>query len=143
MSDLSRKLVHKMANSSHYKSVEPGYGAGGYIWYDVIDYKTGKSLKAENDLGVKVKFSNVTGVGTWYRYEDNDGCYVVMKDKVKVKCTITYPKDYTGLCIEVGGHASLKQTSADRKYQAGKTTFGKTTYYSKKDNMVAHFMRVN
>jgi hypothetical protein len=55
---------------------------------------------------------------------------------------VTYPKDYRGLCIGIGGSTALQDTANDTKFWNGKAAFGKTSYYSKKDKSVAHFMRV-
>lgn len=59
-----------------------------------------------------------------------------------MKVKVTYPKDYKGLCIGIGGSAALQNTANDTKFWKGKAAFGKTSYYSKKDKSVAHFMRV-
>ena len=55
---------------------------------------------------------------------------------------MTYPSNYKGLCIGLGGVTKLSETSKDKKFNKGKVSFNKTSLYSKKDKSIAHFMRV-
>ena len=74
-------------------------------------------------------------------YKDEDGCWVRLHNST-VTFKVTYPSNYKGLCIGLGGITKLSETSKDKKFSNGKVSFNKTSFYSKKDKSVAHFMRV-
>ena len=104
--------------------------------------------KGEENLWKKTAEKNkkkvVAEYGDWVYstpqyYYDAHGCWLGLKN-ASVK--VTYPKDYRGLCIGIGGSTALQDTANDTKFWNGKAAFGKTSYYSKKDKSVAHFMRV-
>ena len=115
---------------------------GGRTGFSVVDYQTGKTLKADNDKGVTVK------VGKWSYgadvvYEGLTGTKVTWPKWSKVKVTIIYPKNYTGLCFGVHGCTEESMDSdANHAFENGKKKFGATTYYSKSNKKVAHFMRM-
>lgn len=131
---LKNNEIHKMAYSNIDTSI------GGESYYAVVDYNTGKSLEKKNKQKVTVKQIGKPKYQAKYYY-DKDGCYVWISNITK-KVKVTYPKNYKGLCIGVGGSTSLKNTKNDTKFWNGKVAFKKTSYYSSKDKSVAHFMRV-
>jgi hypothetical protein len=132
----SKNEVHECVYSSYIQ----GTGYMGYDgWYAIVDYNTGIDLEEENDFDVTVK------TGKWKKfnkknYKDKDGCGVRLYDE-KVKVTVTYPEDYDGLCIGVGGKYQLNESKADIAFWNGKKPFGKTSY-SKNGKKSIHFMRV-
>lgn len=108
--------------------------------FAVVDYDTGKCLESKNDYGVTVKYGNYKGSDR-KTYYGTHGAYISFDKNFSIKVTITYPKDYKGLCLGVGGCLKKKETSVDKAFWKGKTPFGKTSYYSnKKTNF--HFMRI-
>ena len=114
---------------------------GGVCVFNIVDYNTGKTLLVDNKHDVTVEFVNGWTPSKTTTYTDSDGCWVKLHN-TSVKLKITYPKDYKGLCIGVGGFTKLKATKNDEKFNNGLISFAKTSYYSKKDKSVAHFMRV-
>lgn len=139
----SKKQVHKIARP---KSDVLRTG----VFYAIVDYNTGKSLENKSELakelGVKVKH------GEWKNspvkmYRDNDGCWVSFYAKDTVKVSITYPADYTGLCLGVGGdsyfadHLPAKTYAAYEKFWDGEKPLGKTPIY-KKDRTTSHWMHI-
>ncbi|MDE5863750.1 MAG: hypothetical protein K2H34_05335 [Lachnospiraceae bacterium] len=110
-----------------------------YIW--VGDYNTG--LNADTVEGVNVKFGSWKHSGYWIRYSTNNDYYVYAYDQHRNKVTITYPEDYKGLCIGVGGALASKQTKADKKFDKGEVPFGKSPYLYSKKATNFHFMRLN
>lgn len=137
--NMTAKEVHSAVNSSYAKKNKGAIG--GDRWYTVVDYNTGTNLEGKNSYGVSVK--RLTG---WKYtkpkyYKDDDGCSAWLSN-ASIKVKVTYPADYKGLCIGVGGSTKLGGTKNDTKYWEGKVKFGKTSYLSSKDKSVAHFMRV-
>ncbi len=134
--NMGKKQVHKLANSPEAKADKMG---GTYFWA-LVDYDSGKCLAGKNKKKV------VAESGDWVYstpkyYRDDDGCWGSLVNSSK-KVKVTYPKDYKGLCLGIGGSADLVQTANDKKFFERKAAFGKTSYYSKEDKSVAHFMRV-
>lgn len=134
---MSGTLVHKCVYSREFSKYNT---IGADFCYAIVDYNTGKSLTANNNMDVYVQS------GTWVYspkkyYYDSHGCWVSTRSYTRT-VKVTYPKNYKGLCIGVCGNTVLKDTAKDNAFWNGKTTFGKTTYYDKKDKSVAHFMRV-
>ncbi len=114
---------------------------GGASYIALVDYNTGKALGVNNKQKVTGEQIGTTKYSQGKYYYDDDGCYVWLSNITK-KVKVTYPKNYKGLCIGVGGSTALKDTNNNTKFWNGKGTFKKTTYYSSKDKSVAHFMRV-
>ena len=131
--------VHKIINSETYKITA---SIGGGFYYAVLDYNTGKYLGVKNKQKVTVeKVQNFTIIDTKH-YSDNDGCSINLHTQ-DVKVKVTYPRNYKGLCIAAGGSTlAYPMTSNESEFFNGNLAFGKTSYYSKKDKSVAHFMRV-
>ena len=127
--------VHKIVNSG-----STNIGAGH--WIAVLDYNTGKDLEMKNNKQkVTVKSSGFKNSKPKY-YKDKHGCAISLENAT-ITVKITYPKKYKGLCIGVGGNTSLGQTKNDIGFWNGKLPFSKTSFYSKKDKSVAHFMRIS
>lgn len=133
---ITKKQIHKIGKSFK----KPNSPVGGDIFYTIVDYNSGKNLELKNNRKVKVnagkwKYSNAK------TYSDKDGCWIRISN-ANVKIKITYPKSYKNLCIGAGGNTKLKKSKNDIKFWNRKATFANTTYYSKKDSSVAHFMRI-
>lgn len=133
---LTSKEVHKLGVSG-YQDIMNNYTA-------VVDYDTGKALSKGNKKKVTVTYGGwkIGSDSTQKRYEDSDGCVVIQNSYQEINVKVVYPKNYKGLCIGVGGSTSWKSTENNKKFWNGKTVLGKTTYCSKKNKSVAHFMRV-
>ena len=134
---VTQSQVHKMTNSSEFKSYNT---TGGNCGYWIVDYKTGENLEDDgNSYSVEV---SDTGwhVSKTKKYTDSHGCYVNLRT-VYTDVTVSY---YPGtvLAVGVGGSTSLGSTSGDKSFLNGKAPFGKTTYYSKTNKKVAHFKTV-
>lgn len=131
----NKQEVHKMANSMKNNSI------GGGKYFAIVDYKTGKCLETKNAENVEVNHGDWKYLNEKYYYDD-DGCWTRISKTDKVNVTVTYPKDYKNLCIAVGGYTVVGDTAKDKKFWNGKTTFSKTSFYSKSDKSVCHIMRV-
>lgn len=135
--NMSKNQVHKIANSP-----ESLQGKRGIMFFwALVDYDSGKCLAKKNKKKVVAEYGDWVYSPLKYYYDD-DGCWVSLPKNGSLKVKVTYPKDYKGLCIGIGGSTELVQTAKDKKFFEGKAVFGKTSYYSKKDKSVAHFMRV-
>lgn len=138
--DFTDSQIHKIINSNY---VQKKNSVGNDAYCAVVDYNTGIALEKKNDYNVTVK-SNWS-LSKEHEYKDKDGC-AITAFTYKLKVTVTYPKNYKGLCIGIGGSTALKEDTKNQKnnnkFWSGKLPFGKTTYYSKTDKDIAHFMRV-
>lgn len=130
--------VHAAVNSAYFKKNK---SLGGYRWYTVVDYDTGANLEGKNKHDVTVTRTQNWKYSSAKKYYDKDGCWAEIGN-ASIKVKIVYPASYKGLCIGVGGSTKLGGTKDDAKYWKGSVPFGKTSYFSKKDKTVAHFMRV-
>lgn len=130
----------KMSDSQIHKIADSGVVAGDVGCY-FIDYNSGKNLTTSNKYDVTVEVVKDWTYSKTTKYSDPHGCWVTLSNP-SIKFKVTYPKDYKGLCIGLGGMTKLKATKNDTKFWYGKNTFAKTSYYSKKDKSIAHFMRV-
>lgn len=114
----------------------------GTAWLTAVDYTTGKCLEAKNKHGVTVKFGNwkIEG-GKKFKNIENGTIQVYKKATCKV--TITYPTNYKGLCIGIGGDNDHYGSYVEDNYNdsdfipkdkeglfwTGKAPFGKTSLY--------------
>lgn len=137
------KTVENMSQRDRDRFLEYDDGEGLLGDYNVVvaDYKTGKCLYASNPYGVKANCSYRTiREKTFY---SSDWEYEETLVDSYATVTVTYPKSYKNLCIGVGGSTSCYgATYADEDYYDGYGTFKRTSFYSKKDKGVMHFMRV-
>lgn len=134
---ISPSEVHKIVNSSYSKRT--GKIGSGFTCA-VVDYDTGLDLEEKNNFNVTVKNSEWKNSNTKI-YKDSDGCSASIQSTGKCKVTITYPKEYDGLCIAVMGCNQLNDSKADNAFWKGKKAFGATSYY-KKGKKNSHWMRV-
>ena len=74
---------------------------GGIIGYCFADYKTGMCLETENDFGVKVDKKEITV--NKQKFEAKDGYWIRIPVETVYDLTVTFPKDYDGLCFGVLG----------------------------------------
>ncbi len=137
--NMKAEEVHKLVNSDYARSHKGALG--GYRWYTVVDYDTGTNLEGKNSCNVTVSRTQNWKYSKAKKYRDSDGCEAYIKD-ASIKVKVIYPSSYKGLCIGVGGSTKLGGGKNDAKYWKGSVPFGKTSYVSKKDKAVAHFMRV-
>lgn len=129
--------LKKPSNGQIHKMASEGQQAG-MNWISVADYDTGLSLERKNKFNVTAKFSWKTIKEKVYK--DNHGCYITALTQ-RGKVSITYPEDYDGLCIGIGGQNRLGMLPIDKQYWIGKAEFGKTSYY-KTGKKNSHWMRV-
>lgn len=135
---MSGQQVHNCLYSKEYDKYKT---IGGDACYAIVDYNTGKSLSVYNNkMDVSVESSKWVYSRKKY-FRDSHGCWISSSDSTK-KVKVTYPKNYKGLCIGLCGSTTVKDSKKNNAFWNGKATFGKTTYYDKKDKSVAHFMRV-
>lgn len=135
----SNQQIHAIVNSPDFQKY---WDVGGAMQYAVVDYTTGRSLEADNNRNVTVKYKELAGT-TDTTYNDSDGCWI-MGSRWREKVTVTYPDDYKGLCIVVGGTTKerIVDKGFDNDFYNGNGKFGKTSMVSSKNNKVAHVMRV-
>lgn len=135
----TKKQVHKMVNNSFFNK----YGHfGNTFTYALVDYNSGKNIEVDETKGVTVKRSDWK-YSKSKTYRDNDGCWAYFPPKYTIKLAITYPKSYKGLCLGVAGcNKTVSETpKTDERFWYGKTSFGKSTYYTTgKTN--SHWMRI-
>ena len=113
---------------------------GGIIGYCFADYETGMCLETENDFGVKVDKKEITV--NKQKFEAQDGYWIRIPVECVYDLTVTFPKDYDGLCFGVLGRSKPFKTDDDDAFWAGKVPFSKTAYYDKDNKKVSHFMRL-
>ena len=95
---LTKKKVDKIINTS-YKKMKRDYIYCPFVGdYAIVDYNTGVSLEGKNDYDVKMKYSKVKTSGT-KKYKGTNGNWIKFPKTVTFNIQITYPEDYTGLCI--------------------------------------------
>lgn len=71
--------------------------------YSVADYNTGFSLEGENDYGVKVKSFDAKASG-YKKFKGKTGKnWIRIPKNATIKFQVTYPQNYTGLCIGLLG----------------------------------------
>lgn len=135
------KEVHKLLQSDQYDKYED---TGGYLNVTLVDYTTGRCLESTpNSRNVTAEISDGIQTGE-IKYKDSDGCSLICYKKTVWKAAVTYPKDYKGLCIVVGG-ANQNVFDSDFDYEGyydGDVKFGKSVFYSMINKKVAHVMRV-
>lgn len=113
----------------------------GEIYFAIVDYDTGTCLEKENPFNVTVsdydwehsdyeKFTD-ENTGAWIRFARTTTCTV----------SLTYPKDYTNLCVAIGGNNRLSKTNSDANFFKDNIQFGTTSYYKNGKNN-SHWMRV-
>lgn len=133
--------VHDLLQSDIWEKYED---TGGYYNVTLVDYTTGRCLEnTSNGKDVTVEISDAVQTGE-KKYKDSDGCSLVCYKKTTWKAAVTYPKDYKGLCIVVGG-ANKNVFDSDFDYDgyyAGDVKFGKSVFYSMINKKVAHALRV-
>lgn len=99
---LSKEEVDKIVDTC-YKKLEKDYVYVPFAAaYAVTDYNTGVSLEGENDYDVKVKTikSKTSGEKKYAGKKDN---WISLPQKAVIKFQVTYPEDYSGLCIGLLG----------------------------------------
>lgn len=135
------KEVHKLLESDEWEKYED---TGGYYNITLVDYATGRCLEnSTNGRNVAAEISDAKQIGE-VRYKDDDGCSLTCYKKTVWKVAVTYPEDYQGLCIVVGGaNKNIFHYDFDYDaYYAGNIKFGKSVFYSRVNKKVAHVMRV-
>ena len=130
------KEIHKICKSKYFKK---NGSVAGFLNTHVIDYDTGKSLLTENPYDITYSFKWTTLKTR--KEKDNDGC-LLYTSRQQVSHAIIYPKSYKRLCIGLGGSTGLTMKKNDTLFKNGKAAFGQTSFFSKKDKSIAHFMRV-
>lgn len=130
------KEIHKICKSKFFKK---NNSMAGFLNTYVVDYDTGKSLLKKNPYGVTCTFEWKT-LNT-REEKDGDGC-TLNTYRQQISYKIIYPKSYKGLCIGLGGSTGLTVKKNDTRFWNGKAAFGQTSFLSKKDKSIAHFMRV-
>ena len=117
----------------------------GWNWNHFLDYNTGVGIECANN-GVDAEWKKLSNViNPTKTYRDSDGTWFYLAKMWKAEYAITYPEDYKGLCIGIGGDTVPynSRTAADRKHSAAKKiSYFKTSYYKKglKNN---HFMKIS
>ena len=136
------KNIYKRPSDSQIHKMVAAPKQGGGFWWSVADFNTGLSLEEKNDFDVRVKSSDKKIKKKKYtEYADDHHTCCLELYTIRYNVSITYPENYDGLCIGVGGNNQINQSSADKKYWVGKVKFGKTTYY-KKGKKNSHWMRI-
>ena len=115
-----------------------GMNISGFI----VDYQTGENLERKNSYGVSAKLGKWKHIGT-NKYVLSDGWWSDPKIS-EVKVTVTYPKEYKDLCILAGGNSNRSKCDGQAdSFDDSDINFKQATaWYSKKDKLVCHGIRV-
>ena len=121
------------------------------FYYTVADYDTGVSLEGKNSYHVKVKSLKNKQHGVKKYYGTQKSNWVKLEKSCDVKFEVTYPEDYKGLCIGIGGSNGYSKVvrsnntigKLDELYFEGNKSypFGKTSFY-KQGKKNSHWLRV-
>lgn len=97
------------------------------FYYTVADYDTGVSLEGKNSYHVKVKSlkNKQHGVKKYYGTGTKKNYWIKLEKSCDVKFEVTYPEDYKGLCIGIGGSNGYSKTV---EYEVKKEGFSGTAY---------------
>ena len=71
--------------------------------YTIADYNMGFSLEGEDDYGVEVKSLKGKASGNKKFKGKKKGNWIKIPQNITIKFQVTYPKNYTGLCIGILG----------------------------------------
>ncbi|MCH5268467.1 MAG: hypothetical protein J1E62_09000 [Lachnospiraceae bacterium] len=142
----SQSQINKMVNTMNEKNVD-SVGEGYY--YTVVDYNTGTNLEKKNNYNVTVKKpkADVKQEEHTAAIGNTDWTIGLVKSAKSKGVTVTFPEDYDGVSIVVGGGNALNSGAyndlkqKDDSFWDGKTAFGETSYY-KKGKKNSHWMRV-
>jgi hypothetical protein len=100
----SKKQVTKVFDTCYNKwAYDWCYFPDASAAYSIADYQTGTSLEGKNDYGVTVKTLIDFKRTNVKKFKGEDGSWVKLAKKITVKVQVTYPADYTDLCIGVLG----------------------------------------
>ena len=127
--------IHTLVNNMS------GDTIGGIYTFCFTDYKTGLCLEGDNDLGVKVDRKEITL--NKEKYTAADGYWIRINKEIEYELTVTFPKDYDGLCVGVLGRGTPFKSDADNAFWEGKAAFSETGYWDKSNKKISHFMQVN
>ncbi len=134
--DMSREEVSAIAAGLNGSSQ-----IGGNLAYMLVDYETGKSLECANEFGVTCSNSGWTSYAETTYYGDN-GDWVNLSNSWTA-VTVTYPEEYHGAALGVGGSTSVQNQACDSDFFDGRGLFGDTTFQSAGYPALSHFMRIN
>lgn len=113
---------------------------GGTFAWTLVDYDTGLNIEDVNSIGLTEQVDEKTY--NEKKFNGNGGAYISCPARAVYQITITFPKDYDGLCIGVLGQSAAIASDTDMAFWEGKVPFSQTSYYSPDNDQVSHFMRI-
>lgn len=129
----------------------------GKVWGFVVDYYTGDNLECPalaKKHGVTVKFGEwkhtskvfvgerVSGGGSGgFGFGAVSARSVNLYTKWTIKCTVTYPKGYDGLCIGMGTGQKKYNEKQMAKWNNGKVKYAKC-WWNKNNKGTTRFVRI-
>jgi len=125
---LSKKQVDKII------SIEGGFN----FMFTVLDYDTGLSLEGANDKDVTLESGGLQHSDDRYTCAGSNGNEIQLIKSASVDIKVTYPKDYKGLCLMVGGATK----EPDSAFFEGAFPLKKSSYYKKGMKNLSSLMRV-
>lgn len=99
-----------------------------YMW-TILDYDTGLSLEGANDLDVKVEYGDWKHSDDVYKYNGYKGSWISYSKSASKEIEVTYPEDYKGLCLIIGGSTNPKKP--DDEFFDGEFPLKESVYYKK------------
>lgn len=128
--NLNKKQVYKISKDKYIYR---------YMW-TVLDYDSGLSLENANNQDVIVEYGDWEHSEEKYHYKGDKGSSFSYSKFVNKEVNVTYPKDYKGLCLVVGGY--LDPGNSDDDFFSGKIPFMKSGSYKKGMKDLSCFMRI-
>ena len=125
---LSQKQVDKIT------SIEGNFN----YMFTVLDYDTGLSLEGANDKDVTLESGGFQHPDGRYTCAGSNGNEIQLIKSASVDIKVTYPKDYKGLCLMVGGATKVPNSA----FFDGELPLKKRSYYKKGMKNLSSLMRV-
>ena len=113
---------------------------GNLVCWTLCDYETGYNLEVENEHRVEETYDHLDS--SFERYDAADGTQISILRKKRYFITVTFPKDYDGLCIGVLGLKTALPSEIDNQFWNGRLPFSRSGYCSAIDQHFSHFMRI-
>lgn len=110
-----------------------------FMW-TFLDYDSGLSVEGKNDKDVMVEYGDWEHSDDVFKYKGNKGNWISYRKSSVKEINVTYPKDYKGLCLMVGG--SVNPQNPYDGFFNGKYKLKKTPFYKKGMKNLSSFMRV-
>ena len=148
-----RAYYYQGGASGNEREVVWSYWMRGALSFWLVDYKTGRLLVG-SDNAAGIERDTKVSYDTAREYATRDGKWSMTQFRyIKMRETVTFPEDYEGMCVGIGGETQprIMRTKRDEnfegryfKYVGAKMHTARwwQTSYFKKANDNFHFMRI-